>query len=846
MPQIFRSAHFEIRPAERLLLVKGRPAEIGPRAFDVLIALVERRDRLVTKDELLDVVWPGRCVEEGNLAVHVSALRKALEAPRAIATIPGRGYRFVAALEDSPQLPAAHPPMNSPPVAALVGRADDLAQLNERLSSGACVTVVGAGGIGKTALARAVAQARASLMRDGAVWVDLTEVPEETRLAGTILQALEQRWRLEGASAARGVDLQDQAHSWPALLQALQPLALLLVLDNAEHLLAPVSRLVRRMRAAAPGVALLVTSQAPLRVEGEQVFRLGPLAVPGDGAGPEEALRYGAVALFVQCARAADRRFALDASNADAVVRLCRSLDGSPLALKLAAARVPMLGLDGLVRRLDDRLRVLGPADRGAPARQQTLESALDWSHALLAEPLQVVFRRLAIFSGGFPIEMMAAVAGDGLSDETAAIDALSELVDRSMVDVEGTSWMRYRLPETVRAYARHRLERAGELDQVQRRHAEAVADALDAGYERYWSSADGPWLERYAPELPNVRVALDWAQQTEPSLGMRLIGSTAVLFMLLGQAPEARKRFAALEAFAGVGDGEPATARYWLERSRLQWGLDSESMLTFALRAAELHRRYGDRRGLALSLRCAISSERMRPEEAASALAEMTALERPDAPPRLKAQRLLAEAHLRRAGGRIAEACAVAEALVELTIRAGLDGMAAAALAVLASSRLAAGDAHAALEGARRLLADPRARRGKFLLHPLGTTAQAYLMLGDVTRAREALEEFAAASRVRGWEWFGAYAGAFALLAASEGRVGDATRLLGYADRVAHRLDSGASESDAARSLARAAIGDRIEEEALRCQLAEGAGLDEETACAIALVEPTPSRSTN
>src|SRR5258706_326790 len=292
----------------------------------------------------------------------------------------------------------------------------------------------------------------------------------------------------------------------------------------------PAARFARATLAQAPGVHLLVTSQLALKVDGEQVFRLDPLSVPDSRAGAAEALGHGAVALFAEQARAADRRFALTDANVDAVIALCRGLDGVPLAIKLASARLPLLGLHGLASRLGDRLRLLRNASRDAPTRQQTLLAALHWSHGLLGLSQQAVFRRLGVFAGGFPLEMVAAVACDDTLDEWAAIDTLAELVDRSLVAIEHREPPRYRLLEATRDYARIRLEEAHEDEATQQRHAHATAALMDAAYETYWSTPDREWLDRHAVEIDNVRAALAWSERDRPELALRLIGSASVL----------------------------------------------------------------------------------------------------------------------------------------------------------------------------------------------------------------------------------------------------------------------------------------------------------------------------
>src|SRR5205814_1132246 len=295
-------------------------------------------------------------------------------------------------------------------------------------------------------------------------------------------------------------------------------------------------------------------------------------------------------------------------ANAATVATLCRRLDGVPLALKLAAARVALLGLDGLAARLGDRLKLLAQASRDAPSRQQTLQAALDWSHGLLGPVEQTVFRRLAVFAGSFALEPAVAVAGAGTLDEWRVLDALGELVDRSLLTVDGAGASRYRLLETARDYARLRLDAAGERDLAQQHHADAMAAHMDAAYEAYWITPDRRWLDEYAPDLDNVRSALDWGTAHAPELAVRIAGAGSMLFLLLGRAHEMRGHMQALEHVAR-GGSSPAASRFWLERSRLHWGVSSVLMRDFALEAADRSRAEGDARGLSMALRCGVRS---------------------------------------------------------------------------------------------------------------------------------------------------------------------------------------------------------------------------------------------
>ncbi|HEX6707785.1 MAG TPA: winged helix-turn-helix domain-containing protein [Albitalea sp.] len=777
MSTAHRFGPFEARPTERQLLVQGRPVPIGARAFDLLLTFIEHRDRLLTKDELLERVWPGLVVEENNLAVHVSALRKLL-GPQAIATIPGRGYRFAAVLDvDAPPVaapapaPAARGVHASLPglVSPLVGRDDDLAALQQALRQYRVVSLLGAGGIGKTALAIAAAHALRAAHPDGVAWVSLAEIDDPARIAGAVAQAT-------------GVALGAVGDPVPALVNALQPLAVLLVLDNAEHLLDGVARLVRTLADGAPALRVLVTSQAPLHLDGERRFRLAALSVPEADLPAAEAIHHGSVALFVQRALAVDRHFRLADAQVPTVTRLCRRLDGMPLAIRLAAARLPLMGLAGLADGLGERLLMLRHDARDAPGRHQTLRAALDWSHDLLRPEEQAVFRRLSVFAGGFSLTQTVHVAGEGLDEWTVA-DALAELAERCLVVVQAGEPPRHALPETAREYARAKLADAGERDAVQRRHALALADWMDDAYERYWQMPDGPYLDACAAEIDNLRAALDWSRRHDAALAIRLAGSSSVLFMLTGLAPEIRAHQAALEAAAETHDRDAAAiARYWLERSRMNWGVVNASMLRFALRAAEGFRALGDRRGLYLALRCAAGSGELPPGEAAALVDEMAALEQADWPPRVRLQRDLADIVVLRTAGRLADAQARIAALLTLAEAGGFDSVVAASLASLGAVKLALGDAPAAEAQARRVLGLLRARRGNFFLQAIAILAEALLRQERLGEARSALVDFVAASRSRGWEWFGLYAGLLAWLAWAEGRTEHAACIEGHA----------------------------------------------------------------
>ncbi len=449
MSDAYRFGKLKIRLLERLILVDGENAPLKGRAFDLLVALIERRDRAVPRAELYDAVWGQRVVESGNLDVQVHAIRKLL-GKHALITVPGRGYRFalgtpsaaaVVVHAEVPDAPGEIPPLP----AGLVGRDDDLVALDALLGEHRLITVPGAGGIGKTTVAAVAAHRRRSMCRDGVAWVEASPIRHRTSL----LQAAARAFNLVYAGAMV---------SMPAFANALASTQALHVIDNAEHLVEAAAELSNELILRSPGIRILVTSQAALRLPGERVFRLGSLSVPDRNASLADAEHHGAVQLFLDAARALDHRFKLDEQNVACVVSICRRLDGLPLAIKLAAARVSLLGLRGLESRLSNRLALIGGGHRNAPTRQTTLRAALDWSYSLLSPDEKTVLHRLAVFVGTFDLEFAVAVVQDASLDKDRVVDFLACLVDRSFVVASDSEPIRYRLLESTRDYASQRL----------------------------------------------------------------------------------------------------------------------------------------------------------------------------------------------------------------------------------------------------------------------------------------------------------------------------------------------------------------------------------------------------
>jgi predicted ATPase/DNA-binding winged helix-turn-helix (wHTH) protein len=682
-PHGLRFGCFELQATQRRLLQDGEPAVLGARAFDVLMALAERRERVVAKSELLDLVWPGLVVEENNLQVQVSALRKLL-GPQAIATIPGRGYRFTAALDSTANgRPDANPPAPIPAAAQagaaaallgnlprelppLYGREADLQALRALLDTQRLVTVVGAGGIGKSRLAQAAAHASAARWPDGAWLVELAGLMDPGLLANTVAQAL-------GITIAReGAALDD-------LVAGLGRRSLLLVLDNCEHLLDAAAALVQAVLHEAPKVSVLATSQEPLHLPAEQQYRVMPLAVPA-ATTASGAREFGAVALFVARVRAVDPRFALTDDSLAVVVDICRRLDGLPLAIELAAARVAALGLRPVCDKLDARFKLLTGGARTTLRRHQTLRAALEWSHTLLGDAEKAVFRRLGVFAGGFTMALAQAVAGDAQLDEWAVLDHLSALVDKSLVVAEAGDVPRYRLLESARAFALEQLaaSETAETDETLKRHAHALLKFLER--------VDGANLDcelrsdRFAalvlPELDNLRAARAWAHGDagDPQVAAALAACSS---SLIDYAVEGVDWLLPWQAHFADREADPAiAARYWgaIAATNMTGHVLRTVQVDAAQRALSLYRATGQARRVYTSL---INLSRHldaqhRYEAAQAALDEARGLLRPDWPVELHYRLLLRDASLARGAGRFDEALARSRDAVRVGAAAG------------------------------------------------------------------------------------------------------------------------------------------------------------------------------
>ncbi len=539
---------FRLLTAQRALLEGDRPVRLGSRAFDILVALVERAGELVRRDELIAYAWPNIFVDDSTLRVHIAALRKVLGhgqgGARTIVSVSGRGYRFTAPVVRealaAPALPDAagrqRPAISylPAPLSRMVGRGALVGELAGRLAARRFLTIVGPGGMGKTTVAIALAERLSATYRDGARFVDLASLATPQLVADAVARVVE-------VQSFSGDPLAD-------LLAYLRERQMLLLLDNCEHVVDAVAVLAEAVFANAPGVHILATSREPLRVAGEFVCRLPPLALPAQPAHltAADALGFSAVNLFVERAIASLDGFILTDADVPVVVEICRRLDGIPLAIELAAARVDFYGLRGLAQRLGDAVMALTAVRRTALARQKTLRATLDWSHGILSAEEQTILRRLAVFRSGFSLESAVAVAADAAITGVQVMNGIANLAAKSLVtaDVSGAA-VQYRLLDITRTYAAQKLSTAGETAVIARRHAVQCCALVATAESDVAVLTRGEWLDTYGRLVDDLRAALGWAFSAagDAAIGIELTVASAPLWFQLSLMAEYGER---------------------------------------------------------------------------------------------------------------------------------------------------------------------------------------------------------------------------------------------------------------------------------------------------------------
>ena len=666
---------------------------------------------------------------------------------------------------------------NNLPIArtTFVGRNHDVAEVTELLDRHRLLTLVGSGGVGKTRLAIQVGAELLDRYPDGVWFADFAPITDPHLVASVTAQAL-------GMSQQQGHRVDEAIPAW------LKRKRLVLIFDNSEHVLETTATLADAILTTARNVRILATSRQALNISGEAVYQLAPLAVPAEAAGlkTDEALRYGAVALFADRATAADTRFVLTDDNAAVVAEICRRLDGIPLAIELAAVRVKVLSISNLAQRLNERFKFLTGGSRSALPRQKTLTALIDWSYDLLAPHERLLFARVGIFAGGFGLDAVTAVcSGQGL-DGTDVFDLLASLIDKSLVVADTTGEQeRYRLLESTTAYALEKLIASGQRERLARRHGEYFREQAEAADERRGSGSRFTWLAETELELDNYRAALEWAltQDNDALLGGAIAGALGALWSDAGLVAEGRYWIEL--ALPGVTQAEqPATS------ARLQLALgglsDGKRKLENAELGMQLYRSVGDLRGAARAQRlCGFALYQMgRIDEAREVIAAALAVSRAcsDAWNVGDCLNLLAIIEVSR-GDLGAGRELFAQALAGMKARGDELG-AARLLGNMAELAFAASDPEQALRLTHEAL-ELTARRKHRLSASWHNNAAAYCVaLGDIAAARASALDALRLARQVGHEVYIAVAlQHLALLAALGGDIQRGAHLLGYVD---------------------------------------------------------------
>jgi predicted ATPase len=529
---------FCLYTAERVLERDGRRLKIGGRAFDILLTLVERSPDVVTKRDLIAQVWGKYRVEDGALRFSIAALRTTLGADesstaRYIVNVRGRGYCLAAPVvwttsaASRPSASAASSLLPRKPL-AMIGRDDELLEITQQIHEHRFVSIVGAGGIGKTTVAIEVAHRLLAEFSQAVCFIDFGGVEDARLVAATLASEL-------------GVPVvSDQPGA--AILNALRERRMLIVLDSCEHVVEAAAVLAESIFREAPHVHLLTTSREALRAEGEHVHHLPALTCPPpdlESITAQQALSFSAVQLFVKEVAHDVKAFELRDDEAPSVAEVCRRLDGIPLALELAARRVGVYGIQGTASLLDTQFR-LWRGRRTSLPRHQTLSATLDWSYHLLSETEQLTLRRLAVFVGGFTLEAVLEVVAEGL-DPAEVTETLATLVDKSLVAFNDAATMRYRLLDTTRDYAWRKLEDSGEGMKIEQRYCEQLTRRLEAFKSSVAMESSRESIDFITANLRALRSALEWSFSARggTALGVRLVGAASSLLIRLNLLTE-------------------------------------------------------------------------------------------------------------------------------------------------------------------------------------------------------------------------------------------------------------------------------------------------------------------
>ncbi len=615
-PTSYRFGDFVLEPERASLFKAGREVKLRPKVFDALRYLIGNRGRLVPKEELIHTLWPEAFVTDDSLVQCMVELRRALDdrSQEILKTVPRRGYIFVASVttdqetDASTAAKAASLPHNIRgdqrlPVARtpLIGRERELEAVQQLLRDPAVrmVTLTGAGGSGKTRLGLELCRESAGLFDAGVFFVALGSISDPAMVPAAIAESV-------GIRETGGRPFLDLLKDY---LREGEPSPVLLFLDNMEHILAAAAFVVELIEASR-SLKVLATSRAPLRVYGEYEFPVPPLALPDRHQMDSlPALAENpSITLFAQRAQAVKPDFQLTAHNAPVVAQICSRVDGLPLAIELAAARVKMLPLSGILARLESRLQLLTAGARDLPERQQTLRNTIDWSYGLLTEAEQKLLRRLSVYWGGCTLEGAEAVGNTKDDLGVDIFELVSSLVDKSLIQQrqQNNDEPRFRMLETIREYAIERLQHSGEEAATKRAHAAYCLVLAEEGNPELNESERVAWLARCDMEHDDFRAALDFLFQTrELDWACRFCIALFRFWDMREHSAEGRARLEQILALAGsayprerakiclflgaftTAQGDFPEARHFLEQSRTIYeDLEEPSGIAISLNA--------------------------------------------------------------------------------------------------------------------------------------------------------------------------------------------------------------------------------------------------------------------
>jgi predicted ATPase/DNA-binding winged helix-turn-helix (wHTH) protein len=568
---------FRIVPNARLLERDGVLVSLGSRAFDLLCLLISRAGEVVRKSELMARAWPSLTVDESSLRFHIAQLRRILgngkDGESYVANVPGRGYCFVAPVArnaSTSQQAGSREPVASqslldlpPKPGRLIGRDTVVNALAEHLAARRFVTLRGPGGIGKTTVAIALAHQLAGNFRDGARFLDFGSLKDAHLVAVAVASTL-------GLVVPAG-------DPTPRLVEALRDRQLLLVFDNCEHVVEAVAGLAEKIHSYAPSVSILATSRESLDAASEFVIELAPLEIPPEDLRDVSGIeKYSSLRLFMECAVAAGYSDPISDADAEVIVRICRKLDGVPLAIELVASRLSAHSLTEIDELIEGRLRLAWRGRRSAPSRHQSLSAALDWSYDFVSPGERSLLEYLSVFPGTFTLQGARALAGT-LAGPDAILDNLEQLVAKSLVTSSPrTGQARFRLLETTRAYATEKLAASGATQAAKLRHAQYVLEALTPRTYEPGGQRPGGWTHR-VELLPDARAALDWAYSDTGVVDLRipLTAVCARLFVELNLLEECRVW--AGRAIGALDDG----LSYHAAKVELLWAFGHAAMFT-------------------------------------------------------------------------------------------------------------------------------------------------------------------------------------------------------------------------------------------------------------------------